>query len=397
MPLIERYIFSRTLRVFLLTLGALLGTLWVTQFLAQLDVITSKGQAIWTLLIMTVLALPAVVQAVTPIAFLIGSMVTLNSMTSDSELPAISAAGGARKATHRPILALGLVVTLFLIASYHLLAPASLSGLRVLLTRIRADVISTLVRDGSFRTVDDGLTMHIRQKLPDGSFSDIFVSDERDPTQSLQFVAARGMLLERADRTFLVLQSGDVVRDNRGTGENSVVGFATYALDLSQIGGAVASARYSIRERSTPYLLRAGTDDAVLLKSPQGVASELHDRVTAPFYTLGFAAICLAFLGRPRSSRQSQAAAIAKVLFACFAFRLAGFAVVAATPAWPKLWPLMYVIPAAAIGFGLFAQRQDTATGRSPRSATRFGERLNALARQATRTWPSRASDAKPT
>ena len=47
-------------------------------------------------------------------------------------------------------------------------APASLSTLRALVTRVRADVIATLVQDGGFRTVEDGLTMHIREKAPDG-------------------------------------------------------------------------------------------------------------------------------------------------------------------------------------------------------------------------------------
>ena len=53
MPLIERYILRRTTQVFLLTLGALVAVLWVTQVLKELDVVTAKGQAISVFLLMT--------------------------------------------------------------------------------------------------------------------------------------------------------------------------------------------------------------------------------------------------------------------------------------------------------------------------------------------------------
>src|SRR5687768_11368070 len=112
MPLIERYILRRATRAFLLTLGALVGTLWVTQVLRELDVVTAKGQAIWVFLMMTVLALPALAQVVAPLAFLVGTIITLNSLNTDNELPVISAAGGSRRTVNRPILLLGVAVML---------------------------------------------------------------------------------------------------------------------------------------------------------------------------------------------------------------------------------------------------------------------------------------------
>ena len=78
------------------------ATLWVTQVLRELDVVTAKGQAIWVFLLMTVLALPALVQIVAPIAFLVATIVTLNSLTTDSELPVISAAGASRQRGQPP-------------------------------------------------------------------------------------------------------------------------------------------------------------------------------------------------------------------------------------------------------------------------------------------------------
>jgi lipopolysaccharide export system permease protein len=355
MPLIERYIFWRTAHVFLLTLGALIAVLWVTQVLRELDVVTAKGQAIWVFVLMTAFALPALTQLVAPIAFLVGCIIALNSLAADSELPVISAAGASRKAVNRPILALALVVTLLVAISHHIVAPASLSNFRILLTQVRADVIATLAQEGGFRAVDEGLTMHFREKVPDGSFRDIFVNDERDPKESLTFSAARGMLVQHAGGSFLILQDGDLIREDRVRADGNVVTFETYALDLSQIGTPDAAPIYRAKERATLILLDPEPDDTYATRFPQRIRAEVHERITAPLHTLVFALIALAFLGQPRTNRQDRSSAIAAVVVLCLLFRGAGFAATAVSHTRSGGIPFMYAVPVTGIALGAWA------------------------------------------
>jgi lipopolysaccharide export system permease protein len=355
MSLIERYVLRRASRIFFLSLCAVIGTLWVTQVLRLLDVVTAKGQAIWTFVMMTIVALPALVQVVAPISFLTGAILTLNSMTHDSELPVIAAAGASRSTINRPILVLAIFITVALSFSYHVVAPASLAVLRELVTHVRADVIAALVQDGGFRSVDQGLTMHIREKAPDGSFRDIFVDDARNPNEALQYSAAHGFLLDRAGGSYLVLQSGDMIRQDLTTGETNVVDFETYALDLSQLGSPDATAIYKARERSTLYLLEPDSEDTSLNFRPARVAFELHDRIVSPLYTIVFAVLTLAFLGRPRTNRQDRSFAIATVVILCMLLRTGGFVAAAISSNIPAAIPLLYVIPALGFVFGLGA------------------------------------------
>ena len=307
MPLIERYILRRTTQVFLLTLGALVAALWVTQVLKELDVVTAKGQAISVFLLMTLFGLPALVQVVAPIAYLVASIVTLNNLSNDGELPVIPAAGAAPKAVNRPIIVLGVIVMLAVAFSHHVLTPASLANFRVLLTRVRADVIATLAKPGGFRAVDDGLTMHFRDKAPDGSFRDIFVNDERDPKESVTFTAARGFLLEHAGGSYLVLQDGDL--DPRRSRERRQqcrqLSRPTRSTSASSARRAPrrSTRRWSARRCSCSTRLAA---TAYAQRFPQRVRAEIHERTTAPLFTLAFGLIALAFLGRPHSNRQEQ-------------------------------------------------------------------------------------------
>ena len=324
----------------------------MTQVLRELDVLTAKGQGIWVFLVITLLALPALVQVVAPIALLAAILATLNSLNVDSELPVISAGGGSRKAVMRPILLLALAVTLAVALSHHVLAPASLAAFRGLITQVRADVIATLVQDGGFRSVDDQLTMHIREKAPDGSFEGVFVNDDRNPAESMQYAAERGLLVERAGGSFLVMQNGELIRDSKADRKSSVVAFETYALDLSQLGAGSGAAVYRAKERSTFYLLQPEIDDKFSNDHPGRVAAELHDRITAPLYTLVFALVALAFLGQPSTSRQNRNAALLWAILLCLVLRAAGFAANAAASATGAAIPLMYLAPASGLLLG---------------------------------------------
>ncbi|SEQ06727.1 lipopolysaccharide export system permease protein [Faunimonas pinastri] len=378
MSLFERYVFRRATSIFMLTLCALVGTLWMTQVLRELDVVTAKGQTIWIFLVMTLLAMPAIIQVIAPIAFLVASLVTLNGLNGDSEMAAISAAGASRKVVIKPIVTLAVIVMIGVAILHHFVAPGSLQGLRGVVTRVRADLISTLVKDGGFRTVEEGLTMHIREKAPDGSFRGIFVSDDRSPDESLQYTAQQGLLVENDDGSFLILKDGDLIRENRQTGSNSVVDFQTYALDLSELTASnSATQSYKPRERMTTYLLHPDPDDAYLKRYPERFDAELHDRITAPLYTLAFAFIVLTFFSRPRTNRQDRSLALASAVVIALILRAIGFALVASANSSTAVIPLMYIVPLAGIALSFFTM----VSGRAMPMPAFLSQTLDAIGR----------------
>ena len=167
-------------------------------------------------------------------------------------------------------------------------------------------------------------------------------------------------MIEQVEGSYLVLQDGHLIRQNRTTGESNIVAFETYALDLSQLGGPTGADIYKARERSTFYLIDPASDDAVAQTKPQEIAAELHQRTTAPLYVLTFAFIALAFLGRPRASRQDRSFAIAAVVLVCALLRAAGFAAWAAARNQEAAIPVMYAIPLAGIAFGAYATMSDS-------------------------------------
>jgi lipopolysaccharide export system permease protein len=352
MPLLERYVLRRVTHTFVLTLCVLVATLWVTQVLRQLDVVTAKGQTIGLFLVMTALAIPAIIQNIAPVAFLFAALLVLNQLNSDSEMAVMHASGASRRVVARPLLLFATALLLALMALHHLIAPASLASLRELVTTARADLLATIVKDGDFRTVEDGLTVHIREKAADGSFRGIFVSDSRNADENLRYIAEHGTLAETDGKTFLLLRDGELVRESGSDATVSVVAFRTYAFDLSQFRSAHVEEYYKPRERLTAYLLDPDPEDPFFKTFPNRAAAELHDRITAPLYVAAFALIVLVFTASPRTNRQDRGYATMLAVAACVALRGGGFAAIALVNSDARWVPLLYMLPLAGIAMG---------------------------------------------
>ncbi len=384
MPLIERYILRRIAVTFIVTLGTLVGTLWILEILKDLDLVTAKGQAIWILFLITLLGLPVLIQTIAPIAFVIATIFSLSNLNGDSELAAISAAGASRKAVYRPVLALAACIMIAVALSHPDIGPPSLAASRGISTRGRADVIATVVQEGSFRSIEDALTMHIREKAADGSFRGIFVSDDRNPQEPVQYTAAEGVLLDRAGTSYFILQNGDMIRENRLSGASNVIRFETYALDLSQFTAPGVSSDHRPRERSTLSLLNR-QEETPAKEADAGaereVAAALHNRFTSPVYVIVFALIALGYTGNARTSRQDRSIAILCAALVCTGFRTAGYTAAGAAAATEAAIPFLYAIPAAGILLGLWlAYRQ-----RPMRTSTTVGRLFDGLGEFAAR------------
>src|SRR6185312_4059163 len=95
-------------------------------------------------------------------------------------------------------------------------APKGLRMLRDWLTEVRANVVSTIVQPGRFTSIESGVTLHIRERRPNGQLAGIFLDDRRNAKERVTVLAETGELLDNDKGTFLVLQKGVVQRRETG-------------------------------------------------------------------------------------------------------------------------------------------------------------------------------------
>jgi len=350
---IDKYIFRTTLASFVLVLVSLTGVIWITQALRGIDLMTSQGQTILTFIGITSLVIPALVLIISPIALMIAISHTLNKLATDSEIIVMNAAGLSPVRLFRPFVLATFVVALMVafIAAY--LAPEGLRRIKQWDAEITADVLTNVLQPGRFAQLDQNLTIRIRERQPGGLLKGIFIDDRRDPKERVSIVADHGTVVKNTDGSFLILEDGNLERFEVGKRDPALVAFGRYGFDMSKFNQN-HDVTLGIRERYVWELMTPEDSDPIYQQLPGQFRAELHDRFMSPIYPFAFAALTFAFLGAPRTTRQSRNFSIGGSILAVFGLRMAGFACSVLTVKSPLAALVQYLMLVAAIGLSFW-------------------------------------------
>jgi len=345
MRLIQLYIFRRVTTGFVAVMVVLTAVVWTTQALRQLDVVTSKGQTIGLFLELTLLAIPFLMLLTAPIALVMAMVTVYNGFNSDSELVVMSAAGNSRWQLLKPSLILGVIVTIIMLAVSTYIAPMGLKQVRVLITQVRADVIATVLQPGRFMSIESGLTVHIRDRLRDGSLQGLVLSDERDPQRSQTYLAASGRIVETAETTLLVMRNGSMQRFDPRDDDMSIIQFDAYAFDLTSMLPDQVSTTFRPSERTLLELMNPSPHDEYAQNNADRFRVEFHDRLSQPLYAITLVLLGFLFVGDPQTLRQGRTSAVMGAIVALGSVRFLGFVATTLAVRFPAATVAMYGIP----------------------------------------------------
>ena len=219
---------------------------------------------------------------------------------------------------------------------------------------ITADVLTNILQPGRFAQLDQNLTIRIRERQPGGVLAGIFVDDRRDPKERVTIIADHGTVLKNESGSYLVLEDGNLERFEAGKRDPALVAFGRYAFDMSKFSNRGRDVALGIRERYLWELVSPSEDDPVFKQLSGQFRAELHDRFLAPVYPFAFAVLTFAFLGTPRTTRQSRNFSIGGSILAVFGLRMAGFACSVMTVKTPGMALVQYSMLFGSIGIGLW-------------------------------------------
>ena len=351
---IDRYIFRTTLASFAVVLVSLTGVIWITQALRGIDLMTSQGQTILTFLGITGLVIPSLLGVIAQIALMIAVSHTLNKLATDSEIIVMNAAGMSPIRLFVPFAYATCVVAILVTFIAAFFAPDGLRRIKQWDAEITADVLANILQPGRFAQLDQNLTIRIRERQPGGELQGILIDDRRDPKERITIIAEKGTVVKNPDGSFLVLEDGNLERFEVGKREPAMVAFARYAFDMSKFSNQGRDVTLGIRERYLWELMAPAEDDPIYKQIPGQFRQELHDRFLAPIYPFAFAALTFAFLGAPRTTRQSRNFSFGSAILAVFGVRMAGFACSVMTVKTPVAALVQYLMLFGVLGLSIW-------------------------------------------
>jgi lipopolysaccharide export system permease protein len=345
MKVFERYILRRMAMLFGASLAWTLAIVWTTQILTRINLVTDSGQSALAFFEIAAMILPSVLPVVIPFAAIIAIAQTLTTMNNDSELVVISAAGGGRSTVVRPVMLLAVLAGVASFAIDNGVDPYARQRGRELVAAARADLLSLVIQESSFRKIEDGLFIQIGERLPDGRLAGIFVADSRTEGTDLVYYARYGTVREEADgTTVLFMQDGEIHRKLPGN-DISVIRFLSYAFDLSAFTASSGAPKLLPKDQTLGYLLSPDPEDPVYQRNPKSFRAELHRRFTEWTYPIVFALIALAVIGNVRSHREARVNPLVTAIAIALLVRWAGYFAANQVQVAAAMWPIVYAIP----------------------------------------------------
>lgn len=392
MSILTRYILRQAFGALMLILLSLTAVVWIALALKQMEVMTSQGQDVFMFFRMTSLALPALITFVAPIAMLIAVLHVLNRLGTDSELIVMTAGGQPAWNLLVPLMFLAAFVCAIVTFINHIAAPWANRALGEAINKVRTDLISQVLQPGRFSSPEPNVTIHIRDRTPDGELKGLLMHDARDPAQVSSYLAESGRIIRQGNATYMLMSEGHILRRTGKEQPAEIIVFDRYALDIQRFEQRdVAGLVTRPREHYTPALMFPSPNDPLWKSQPSRYISELHDRLSASLYPFAFALIAIAAAGQARTTRQPRNGDLVAGFGAAFGLRFLGIAGANATVGNADMWWMMYAFPLSGMAIALAL----IAWNMRPRPPSRLSVGLEAFNRaalaRAKALWPRRA------
>ena len=202
---------SKDLLIFFSFSIILLGLIvWTLQAINYFDLVAEDGHGIKLYFFYSILNFPKIIHKIVPFVFFISLFYTLISYETKNELNILWINGINKVQFLNKIIFFSILLMFLQILNGSFFSPMSQLKARNLLKNSEIDFFTSLIKEGKFINVVQGLTIFINNKNKDGSYSEIYLDDST--TESPQMIYAKnGMLIDNKNQKTFKLFNGRVI------------------------------------------------------------------------------------------------------------------------------------------------------------------------------------------
>lgn len=318
--LLTRYTLSFFYRFFFLSLSSFAGLYLLIEFFEKVDNFARKHAELSQYFVYFLGKIPMIVAQVIPLAVLMGVFLTIGTLSHNNELTAMRAGGMSLTRISLPLLSMGLIISLAVLAANEWLVPiATREANRIYLFDLEKEQQLTITRDKVWLK-DGNALVNIRIVIPGQNLLQGI---------SIQELYDNGRPSTRIDATRATYSAGTwqgedvtITRFSALTGEVvDVVKNPVAPLPLSkgpQDFSAITDRNDEMTISSLAYMAQRVKEEGY---DPTRYRVDLHGRIATPF-----ASLIMAFLGIPfalqRGRGSSLAAGIAVSIFIGISYHL---------------------------------------------------------------------------
>lgn len=328
-------------------LGVMIFTviLLMDKILKLIELIVTRGVSVSRILMLLLFISPSFLTFTVPISVLLGTLLGIGRLSSDSEITAFKASGISLYQLYIPIFALSMAAYLFttFLVLYGL--PWGNRGFRATLYLIAQSRADVEIKERVFNDVFDGLVVYVDKVPVQGKkMEGVLIYDERDKERANTIFAKEGFIVNdpKSHEVALRLIDGDIHRYERKSNVYQRVQFSTYDLKLelakifASLGKKLKEHEMSVEEIKEKMANMKQRGENTI---PQEI--EIHKRYAIPFVCLVFGLVGLPLGIQPRRSGRSHGFVFSILILLAYYIALTSFEIMANR----------HVIPPFAVGW----------------------------------------------
>jgi LPS export ABC transporter permease LptF/LPS export ABC transporter permease LptG len=349
MRLLSRSILREIWPPFLLGFAAYTFILLIRTIFAMTEFFVRRsaglGQVAWLVL----LSIPWIIVLTLPMAFLLGVLIGIGRLSSDSELVALRACGVGPATLYRPALAAAAVLSGVVFLFYNLVLPRANNELTRSMARVAATSVVNLVAPRTFREPRPDVTLFFDRVGADGrSFEGVFLKlGEDDERTDRVIVARRGALSLEGGKLWLDLQSSvvhevDLANPSRYRTNRNEVQRILFSEDIESTAQQRITYEKGLRAQSLLELIQTGRQMKNVSPERRRLALvEIHKKFSIPFACFAFAVIGIPLAETSRRGGRGSGFALSLAILVLYYVLISNgetWAQEGRMPAWLAMW-----------------------------------------------------------
>lgn len=221
----------KDISIFFLLMCFTIGLIvWTLQAVNYLDYVIEDGHGLKTYFFYSVFNFPKIVNRLIPFLFFITLVYTITNYENKNELLIYWTNGISKSKFVKIILLLSIILTIIQIMMSGYVSPISQYKSRSELKNSNIDYFTTLIKNGKFINIVNGLTIFINSKDINENFSNIFIDDSSKATSKIIY-AKNGYINNNSLIKQFKLFNGEVINKNKN--EINIFNFEQIDFNLS--------------------------------------------------------------------------------------------------------------------------------------------------------------------
>ena len=208
--LIFRKFYQDTFSFFLASILLMGLIVWTIQAVNYFDFVTEDGHGLKVYFFYSFLNFPKIIHRILPFIFFVSIFYTIINYEIKNEISIFWVNGISKVDFANKLLLFSFIFMLFQIILGSYISPLSKLEARNYLKNSNVDFFTSLIKEGKFINITKGLTIFIKEKKNDGSYSDIFLEESKEKSSKMIY-AKKGSLIDNETQKTLKLFNGRVI------------------------------------------------------------------------------------------------------------------------------------------------------------------------------------------